>query len=500
MTSTLLAIRQHARRKPDGVALDGPAGRIGYRQLLSKAERLANTFARRRLRVIALIADNSAEWIVTDLAAQIAGSTLVPLPGFFSVMQIMHALESSGADALMFDAAHRGFLHGLPLPNAPTTPLSDGLYVVELAATDGTVRLPAGTAKISFTSGTTADAKGVCLPQAAMDTVASSLCTATNELNLRRHLALLPLATLLENVAGIYAPLINGSQVMLPSLRQIGWQGAAALDTRRLMDCIRVCAPNSLILVPQMLALIVAALEQGQRLPDTLRFIAVGGGHVSAAVLARAESLELPVFEGYGLTEAASVVALNTPAARRVGSVGKPLPHVRLGISASGEICVSGASMCGYIGDAPRLADEMIRTGDVGSIDDDGYLYVDGRRKDVFITSFGRNVSPEWVEAQFQQAASIEQIAVFGEARPWNVAVVVPRPTSTRAELQADIAAVNKTLPDYAAVGGWVLAAEAFTGRNGLLTANGRKRRTSIAAKYGALIQASYDRSLSKLA
>jgi long-subunit acyl-CoA synthetase (AMP-forming) len=292
----------------------------------------------------------------------------------------------------------------------------------------------------------------------------------------------LPLATLLENIAGVYAPWAAGAEVVVPGALETGLSGAARFDVAALLRCLDAYRPQSIILVPQLLAALVAALERGAPRPTSLAFVAVGGARVSRALLERADRLGLPVYEGYGLTECASVVALNTPAARRIGSVGRPLPHVDLTVDTGGEIHVGGAALGGYVGGehVPR----RFATGDLGHLDADGFLHVSGRRKNLFITSFGRNVSPEWVEAELGDEAPVAQAAVFGEARPWNVAVVVPRPTATHAELEAAIDAANRRLPDYARVGDWITADEPFAPANGQLTSNGRNRRSAIWNRY----------------
>jgi long-subunit acyl-CoA synthetase (AMP-forming) len=243
-----------------------------------------------------------------------------------------------------------------------------------------------------------------------------------------------------------------------------------------------------------LLTALVGALEGGAPRPASLRFVAVGGARVAPTLLARADRLGLPVYEGYGLTECASVVALNTPAARRIGSVGRPLPHVELTVDAGGEIHVGGAALSGYVGGehVPR----RLATGDLGHLDADGFLHVSGRRKNLFITSFGRNVSPEWVEAELCDETPIVQAAVFGEARPWNVAVVVPAPAATRGELRAAVDAANRRLPDYARIGDWLVADEPFTPANAQATTNGRNRRATIWNRYRWRLDALYDERL----
>jgi long-chain acyl-CoA synthetase len=493
MSSTLEAVRLFAAQTPQRVAARSATESLTYRQLEQRARDIARALEARETGVAALVAGNGPDWLAVDLAAQLAGTVLVPLPPFFTREQIAHALLDSGADTLLADPglpALRNFELGRLEPLAV---LRSGLASCRLRAR-AAATLPSGTAKISYTSGTTGTPKGVCLRQSSMDAVADSLRRAVASEKIARHLCVLPLATLLENIAGVYAPLMNGAEVVLPSEDETGLHGAARFDPTRLLACLETTQAESIILVPQLLAALVVALERGVPRPARLKFVAVGGGRVSAAALARAERVGLPVYEGYGLTECASVVALNTPAARRIGSVGRPLPHAKVTIGADGEIHVAGAATGGYAGSAQ--APRSIATGDLGHFDADGFLHVTGRRKNLFITSFGRNVSPEWVEAELCEEPAIAQAAVFGEARPWNVAVVVPTPGAQPEQIRCAIEAANRRLPDYARVSDWLVAPRPFTPGNGELTANGRNRRAAISTRYRRELDALYDRSL----
>ena len=495
MKSTVDALRHFAAHAPERPAVRTADRQWRYRELHEAAMSFAHSFAAHDVRVVGLAADNGFEWLALDLAAQLAGIVLVPLPSFFTREQLAHALADSGADALIADAR---LLPALDMAEAEIVKqLYGGLAFYRLRK-NAAVELPPRTAKISYTSGTTGDPKGVCLRQPSMDAVADSLRAAVAELQIERHLCVLPLATLLENIAGVYAPLMNGAEIVVPGARETGLAGAARFDPMMLLRAIDDYRPQSIILVPQLLAALVAALEQDAPLPVSLRFVAVGGGRVSPALLARADRAGLPVYEGYGLTECASVVALNTPAARRSGSVGRPLPHVELSIDTHGEVHVAGPSVAGYVGD--RAVPRRVATGDLGHLDADGFLHIDGRRKNVFITSFGRNVSPEWVETELTDQAPIVQAAVFGEARPWNVAVVVAAPHARHADVAAAIDRANRALPDYARVGDWLMVDEPFGAGNGLLTPNGRNRRGAIWSRYRLELDALYDELLDRTA
>jgi long-chain acyl-CoA synthetase len=193
------------------------------------------------------------------------------------------------------------------------------------------------------------------------------------------------------------------------------------------------------------------------------------------------------VAEGYGLTEGASVQTLNRPGAQRPGSAGQALPHARLRIAADGEVWIHGALFSGYLGEAANPAGEgWWPTGDLGQLDADGHLHLQGRKKNLLITAFGRNVSPEWVEGALRSQAPIGQAVVFGEGRPALAAVLWPSQADPDLQsLQAAVNAANRDLPDYARIACWELARAPFDARSGMATANGRPRREAILALHG---------------
>jgi acyl-CoA synthetase (AMP-forming)/AMP-acid ligase II/pyrroloquinoline quinone (PQQ) biosynthesis protein C len=462
---------------------------VNAQSLEEHVERLARVIARARPRVLGLLADNGSEWLAADLAAERAGVPLVPLPAFFTLEQARHAAAASGMDALLGESSRIGHTFGFGSPAA-----IEGSTLGWFRREAAPVALPAGTAKITFTSGTTGTPKGVCLGAAQQRTVARALEQATRPLGLSRHLCLLPLPILLENVAGARTALLSGEQCVVPPLAAVGMSGATGFDPVACLAAIERWRAESVILLPQMLLELTAALEAGAPRPPRLRFAAVGGAKIAPALLERARAAGLPAFEGYGLTECASVVSLNLPGADRPGSVGRPLPHTRVRIAADGEILVSGSRCLGYLdGGADGPADEWLPTGDSGRIDADGFLHVEGRRKHVLITSFGRNVAPEWPEAELAAGEAIAQAAVFGEGRPRLCAVIVPRlSAATDAAIEAEVRRANGRLPDYAQVAFWMRAEAPFSAASGLATANGRVRRDAVWSRYGGRLEALY--------
>ncbi len=494
MNAILNIIKLHAHNRPQSIAIEGDELHLSYGTLLNEIGALSDYFLKQEFRCIALLIDNGSAWAVFDLAAQMAGITLVPLPTFFSPDQIRHSLCDAGAEVLITDQTAQVSTLLSDCKQRPMQKIAGrNCWQIALPVSQFNHDALNGIAKITYTSGTTANAKGVCLTQATMDRVAHSLKQAIGVNAEDRHLCLLPLAVLLENIGGIYTPLLAGARCVIPSLNNVGMSGASGLDTQQMINAIRSADASTIILLPQMLQALINEVRMGAALPQRLRFIAVGGAPISHRLLDEAQALGLPVYEGYGLSECASVVAVNTPQHHRTGSVGKLLPHTQIKFSDEGEILLKGNLFNGYLNHPPRNSG-WYASGDLGYLDSDGYLYLTGRKKSCFITSFGRNVAPEWVEKELILHPSIVQAAVFGEARPYNVAIIVPHPAIKKDtdQINAAIEEANRHLPDYAQVAHWLIAAEPFTIANQQFTATGRPRRDAIRRHYGERIDQLY--------
>lgn len=432
---------------------------------------------------IGIVGDNAPAWVLADLALLAAGCCAVPIPTFFTPGQVAHLVAMTGIEQV--------FLGGKLLSVHQVYP---DLPVVQSAGQRPV--LPANTQKITFTSGTTGNPKGVCLTVAQQMATVSGLVEVLGEVGVRRHLCLLPLAVLLENIAGIYVPLALGAQCIVPPLAEVGLSGSSAFAVDRCLDAICRHQAESIIILPQMLQAMVGQVQANDRRLASLKFVAVGGGVTPLGLLEKAEALGIPVFEGYGLSECASVVSLNSPSARRLGTVGKPLPRVAVRIAADGEIEVRGRGYAGLLGEPPCEAQAWLATGDLGTIDAAGFLTIIGRKKNVLITSFGRNVSPEWPEGLLLASGLLAQAVVIGDGAARLGAVLVPvSPDVSTAQLAAVVTAANAHLPDYAQVADWVCSREAFNPVNGLATVNGRPRRDLIAQRFSSLLNASNDRS-----
>jgi long-subunit acyl-CoA synthetase (AMP-forming) len=246
--------------------------------------------------------------------------------------------------------------------------------------------------------------------------------------------------------------------------------------------------PTCTVLAPQLLGLWVQQLlGAGRRAPERLRFVAVGGAPTPPALIEAAWAVGIPVYEGYGLSECCSVVTLNRPGALKKGSVGHPLPGLKVFID-EGEIVVEGPSvMEGYLG-GPNLSGTW-RTGDLGSLDEAGYLTIFGRKDNLIVTSLGRNVSPEWIETMLLADRRIGLCMVFGHGEPRLRALIVPSAAgaawfakTVRDERLALISRCCDGAPSYAVPQEVVVMPLHEIARLGLVTANGRFRRKEAAA------------------
>jgi long-chain acyl-CoA synthetase len=429
---------------PHKIALKDSQKTLSYGELETEITKRAQQLE--NISVLGLLLDNSVDWILWDLAALKSKTPCVPLPFFFSPEQITHTIKTAGI-------SHIISAQGLK---------ETGINTVK--------SLPEGTDKVTFTSGTTGTPKGVCLPKKAMEDVARSLVEILGKNFTGTHACVLPMAVLLENVAGIYTGLMAGCTLEITALADFG------TNYQNLHDILLNSKATSAILVPEILRSLMAQIAQKGRLPH-MQFVAVGGSKIDPALILQARCMGIPAYEGYGLSECASVVSLNHPGHDKIGSVGQLLPHVKAHIT-KGEIMINDPGLLGYISEP---AQTPFSTQDLGELDDNGFLSITGRKKNIIITSFGRNISPEWVEASLLCHPEIAQVVVFGDAQPSLSALIVPfRPCKNLMDI---INKANATLPKYAHIKK-IHIVEPFTLTNGLLTGTGRPRRAQILAKY----------------
>ncbi len=265
------------------------------------------------------------------------------------------------------------------------------------------------------------------------------------------------------------------------------------------------------------------------RFGGRLRYAFSGGAAISTEVAEFISAVGIVVYEGYGLTETSPIATCNVKGARKVGSVGRAIPHVTITIDTDitgdkeiGEIVVHGPNvMMGYY-NLPEANEEVFtgdggfRTGDLGHLDSEGYLYIRGRIKEQYKLENGKYVVPSPIEEALTLSGYISQVMVYGEQRPFNVAVVIPdfeylekwaAENGLSASSHADLVAnekvielfkteINRAQSDikhYERVRDFILGTEEWTPEGGMLTPSLKIKRRTIMAEYGPGINSLYE-------
>jgi long-chain acyl-CoA synthetase len=477
VNTLLTSLAKHALACPQAIAVRSRDESLTYAQLMTAVQQVARRLGDCQARSLGIYLDNGIEWIVLDLASIAADIKVVPLPWFFSDEQLSHVIDTGAVDFV-------AFANDLPA-DIISTGVAEDLYgncrlQPIMLPTPRAARTTFTSAKLSFTSGSTGTPRGVELEHRFIDQICRSISKAISTLDIEKHLSILPYATLLENIAGVYLPLMLGKTVYAEPAAGVGLSAELRLDPVQLQQTFNQIQPNSLILTPQLLELFCLLVENDAIDPASLVFVAVGGARVGESLMRRARSLGIPAYEGYGLTEFGSVAILNTPQDNRIGSVGKPLPGVTVEFAADGEICLS-TTLWQTDTDAKPPGKLTVQTGDFGSIDSDGFIYVHGRKSNLIVLSSGRNVSPEWVETELNSSPLILQSYVFSETGSELSALLVTAGSGVaNSALDAEVERINLRLPAYAQIKHSHRLLYPFSRDNQMLTANGRLRRPQI--------------------
>ena len=263
------------------------------------------------------------------------------------------------------------------------------------------------------------------------------------------------------------------------------------------------------------------------RFGGELKYAFSGGAAISTEVAEFIDSLGITVYEGYGLTETSPIATANWPNNRKIGSVGKPMPGVTVKISDDGEIVVYGPNvMQGYHNrpaenDAVLLPDGGFKTGDMGRIDADGFLFITGRLKEQYKLENGKYVVPTPLEEQIKLSPYVLNVMVHGDNKPYNVALVVANVAAVqewgkdngvadadpdkllanakvRALFKKELDHYGEKFKGFEGVKDFALVSEDFTTDNGLLTPSLKVKRRKVFEKYEPVIEALYTKKRDK--
>ena len=402
---------------------------------------------------VAILSENRYEWLIADLAILAAGAVNVPLHAPLSPSQVEYQLGHSRSKAMFVSNKVQAdkvqaCRHNVPALESVVAfdPIGDDLDscgswegLKQLGATEPSLLAEIGQreskvkpddlATIIYTSGTTGPPKGVMLSHNNLltnaDACATILATGDGEI----QLSWLPYSHIYARTCDHYATMLAGSTLCL----------AESMETI-LADFVAVGATrmNS---VPRFYDKVWASVE---RLPPeerarrlklafgpSLEILTSGGAPLPRQVATGFNEAGLNLLEGYGLTEASPVISFNEPDHHKDGTVGRAIPGVEIRIADDGEILTRGPHvMLGYWQDpeATRatIKDGWLHTGDIGQLDNDGFLTITDRKKDLIITSCGKNIAPATIEGLLTGDPYIDQAVIIGDRKPFVSALIVP--------------------------------------------------------------------------
>jgi long-chain acyl-CoA synthetase len=582
--------RKHADNRLFGVKKNGAYQWITYREFGGRVDAFRAALASlgvQRGDKVAAIANNSIEWAVGAYATYGLGAHYVPMYEAQLEKEWKYIIEDAGAVALLVSepsiyARVEGFIGKVgKLKTIVCFYASDDQpYAYERLLREGAKNpvpsvhpAPEEVAGLIYTSGTTGDPKGVVLSH-------GNFCSNINAVQ-----EIFPMSS--EDISCSFLPWAHsfGQTVELHVLLSMGAAMGIAESVNTLIDNFGEVRPTVLFAVPRIFNRIYDGLqkrmatespvkkfmfhrglavakarrelaEKGQqsawlnwqynlfdklvfskvkaRFGGRLRYAFSGGAALSKEVGTFIDDIGILVFEGYGLTETSPIASANTPAGRRLGTIGKSIPGVNIYIcdeeqrvvptETDGEIVVVGPNvMQGYY-NKPEATDEVIfdldgkrafRTGDMGRITKDGFIQITGRFKEQYKLENGKYVSPSPLEESLKLSGFIVQAFVYGDNRLYNVALVVPdfdalagwakehgitdtSPTALAANAQCH-ALIGEEIKKYSAewkgferAQKWALLTEDFSGENDLLTPKMSIKRRNVVKRYQQLLDSLY--------
>jgi len=558
--------------------LDGVWRPVTAKQFAEQVEAVASGLIAAGIQVgdrVCVMSATRYEWTLLDYAIWTAGAITVPIYETSSAEQVQWIVSDSAAVAVFVETAeHRSIYDEVSesLPDVRHVWCLDSADLEAVIASGVTVgaqeieqrrRSVASTslATIIYTSGTTGRPKGCELTHAnfLFDATATSEALGPIFDASQSTLLFLPLAHVFARI------------IQVGCVQNRVRMGHTA-DIQNLIDELAVLRPTFLLAVPRVfekvynsakqrahadgkgavfdLAERVAvdyskaldgpfaqrlAVELPHRLFDLLvyrKLRAALGGQTIGAISGGAplgarlghffRGCGIPVYEGYGLTESTAGATVNRPGATKVGTVGRPIPGTAVRIAADGEILLKGGHVfLGYYNNdeatAEALQDGWFHTGDIGNLDEEGYLTITGRKKELIVTAGGKNVAPATLEDRLRAHPLISQCLVVGDRQPfiaalitideeafpaWKVAHGKPESatiadladdTDLRTDVQLAIDDANKAVSHAEAIKEFVILPEDWTVDNGLLTPSLKVRRHAVANDYANTIAGLYE-------
>jgi long-chain acyl-CoA synthetase len=522
---------------------------------------------------VAILSENRPEWTITDFACLLIGAVVVPIYTTLTDEQVAYILRDSGARVVFVSSEKQlGKINSVRdqtsvektvVMDAVETAhafhmqrlMHDGPQQRDLQF-DSAVRSADADdlATIIYTSGTTGVPKGAMLSHRniasningwlpgfdfhsghiSLSFLPLSHVTARNvDLGLLYRGATLAYVSFIDQlpkamlevrptifvgVPRVYEKIhgqVDQKAKAFPAKQIYGWTKSVGQDHRNEIAAGRT--PSSLA---WRLAnrLVYSKLRAG--MGGRVEVFISGGAPLGRELAEWYADMAIRIHEGYGLTETSPVIAVNTPAAHKLGTVGKPLPNVEVRIAEDGEILVRGPSVFKGYWNKPQetektFSDGWFKTGDIGNIDADGFLSVTDRKKDLIKTSGGKFIAPQPLENSLKHNALVAEAVVLGDKRKFPAVLIAPYfplledwaranqvGFSSRRELveqarvrelyEGIVAELNRDLARFEQLKKVVLIADEFSAENGTLTASMKLRRRVVEERYREQIEAMY--------
>jgi long-chain acyl-CoA synthetase len=521
---------------------------------------------------VALMSSTRLEWTLADLAILSVGGVTVPIYETSSVEQCAWILSDAGATLAIAGSAD----HAKNLDAARSQDLGE-VFVIDDGGLDALVERGRQNhrdqvaarvrdvgcddlASIIYTSGTTGNPKGCMLRHGNMLNAVRQ-----GEVNLRRMLEsgdstllFLPLAhvfarlvqflclesdvqlgyarsiehlqedlasfspTFLLSVPRVFEKVFNGAQRRAegPKRKVFDFAVATSREWSQTVDAGR--NPGLVTKVKHAIADKLVYAKLSEALGGQVRYCVSGGAPLAPHLAHFFHAAGITILEGYGLTETSAPATVNTPESMRIGTVGQPLPGVGIRIADDGEILIRGANV--FVGywhndDASKevLTDDgWFHSGDLGEIDDDGFLRITGRKKEIIVTAGGKNVAPAVLEERLKANRLVSQAMVVGDNRPFIGAVVTLEPDelaafaeehelsgtpaelskadAVRAEIDRAVEHANAAVSKAESIRKVVVLERDFTEEDNELTPTMKLRRSTIAEHFRDEIESLYER------
>lgn len=493
---------------------------------------------------VVLVSENRPEWVISDIASLILGAILVPVHNVLAAVQVKTITDEVEPRVILVSNSEQlakletngvadNTIVGFFETETPVTKLKN-IFYFKNEVFDGRYEPKIDPVKhdsdrvitIIYTSGTTGLFKGVELTNGNFISNITDVLTEVEVTETDKFLSILPLSHVFERTVGYYIALLRGAAVSYVE------------DPKKLAETARAEKPTIIIAVPRLYEkvyegviakaeatpvkklLFRLALVIGKKYPKNstlykladkivfhkvkaafggqIRFFVSGAAALPKEIGEFFEALDLPVLEGYGLTETSPILASNTQKHRRYGTIGRAMPSVKVKV-VKDELYVKGPSIFKSYYKNPTktkeafTSDGWFKTGDLVSIDKEGFIKFKARQKEIIVLSTGKNISPAYIETKLEELPEINQAFVFGDGQRHVGALVVPNEELCkkykRQELEELISnlldsKLNPNLAKYEQIRKFIITEKPFTVENNLMTPTLKLRRKEIEIVY----------------